>query len=477
MDAGPAPTVQPTADRIRIAYAADTPLEGVGTLLTLRFRVSPTYLGQTTVGLENTRFNEDLIPRLDAATVNILAAPPIGISPNPVSLTPGRSVALQVTGDGKAPFTFQIEGAGVASEADGVLTGLMRGLTRVRAVDSEGFPSPWVPVQVFDIEARLADTTVVYPDTMRLPLMVESLTGLGIRSAEAIVRYDTTLFTWLGVETTSISAAATIQTERIGRDIRIAMAGTEDLIGAGDLLLLSFIPQDGIGNLIRMPLSLVRLRFNESSDSTATAHLFDGGLTNNWNWTVPSLPRNLTALPEPGSVVGVRLTWSAPESDGGRPVLGYLIQFKQATASEWTTFNGGDSPDTTLVVDGLLPATAYDFRIAARNEIGLGDFLSGVTATGLDRHDDTPLQTALLGNYPNPFNPSTVIGFQLSVSGNVRLTVYDILGRQVALLAEGHYTAGMHQVRFLATNLSSGMYLYRLETEGSVFVRTLLLLK
>jgi hypothetical protein len=330
---------------------------------------------------------------------------------------------------------------------------------------------------VFDIEARLADTTVVYPDTMRLPLRVESLTGLGIRSVESIIRYDSTLFRWMGVERTALSAGMTIETERIGADIRVALAGTADLEGSGDLLRFSFIPRSEIGNMVRMPLTLVRLRFNEASDSTATAQLFNGGLTNDWDWTTPGAPRDLVAVPEPGNGVRMRLRWVVPEDDGGRSILGYQIEFRPSGTSDWTAFSGGNSPDTTVVVSGLTAGVTYDFRVAARNVVGLGTFIAPVSATDLESRSERIVATALLGNFPNPFNPTTQIRYQLSASGHVRLSVYDVLGRQVALVAEGTYAAGMHQVTFDASNLASGVYVYRLETDGSVFTRTLLLVK
>jgi hypothetical protein len=474
---GTSPVVFQSADRIRVAYASDTPLSGAGDLYALRFLVSATYVGGATLSFTEARFNEDLIPVLDNSSVNILAAPPIAITPNPVHTTPGRTVSLTVTGTGTAPYTFQIETAGIVSESNSTLTGLVRGLTRVRAVDAEGFPSPWAPVQVFDIEARLADTTVVYPDTMRLPLRVESLTGLGIRSVESIVRYDSTLFQWLGVETTALSNGTTVETERIGNEIRVALAGTSDLSGSGDLLRFSFIPRSEIANLARMPLTLVRLRFNEASDSTATAQLFNGGLTNDWNWTVPGVARELTALPEPGPGVRMRLTWVAPEADGGRPILGYQIQFKPSGSTEWSTFSGGNSPETTAIIEGLTAGISYDFRLAARNVVGLGAFIAPVSATDVESTAESASETALLGNYPNPFNPSTLIRYRLSVSGKVRLAVYDLLGRQVAVLIDGNITAGTHHVTFDAATLASGMYVYRLETDGSVFTKTLLLVK
>jgi hypothetical protein len=572
---GPMPVVHHTSNQIRVAYASDTPLSGAGDLFAIRFQVSHTYQGGATISFNEARFNEDLIPALDNSSVNILAAPPIILSPNPVHTTIGRSVDLNVTGSGFAPYSFQVETTGVVSESNGTLTGLTRGVTRVRAVDSEGFPSPWIPVQVFDIEARLPDTTVVFPDTMRLPIHVEPLNGLGIHSIEAIVRYDTTLFRFLEVQTTAITAGMTIETERIGSDIRVALAGTDELTGTGDVIQLSFIPRPGIGNLVRMPVSLVRFRFNEASDSTATAQLFNGGITNDWDWTAPSAPQNLTAeyetstgvrlnwsapeddggrpindylieyrdttmqadmwtlyddgvstdttalvtglagrklylfrvaaqnsigrgdaseadstewgftepgvpqqlvvVPEPGSDEGMRLKWMAPDDDGGRPILGYEIEYKESSSLEWIQFSGSDEPDTVAVILDLLPGATYDFRVAARNEIGTGLFTTPVSAT--DIQADRVYQTALLGNFPNPFNPSTVIRYELSVSGNVRLAVYDVLGRQVAILADGTNAAGSHQVRFDAANLASGLYVYRLEADGRVFTKTLMLVK
>jgi outer membrane protein assembly factor BamB len=88
-----------------------------------------------------------------------------------------------------------------------------------------------------------------------------------------------------------------------------------------------------------------------------------------------------------------------------------------------------------------------------------------------------PTRTTLSQSYPNPFNPSTVVGFQLSVAGSARLIVYDLLGRQVAVLVNGTMPAGRHQVTFDAAGLASGVYLVRLEAGGEVFTRRMTLLK
>ncbi len=77
-----------------------------------------------------------------------------------------------------------------------------------------------------------------------------------------------------------------------------------------------------------------------------------------------------------------------------------------------------------------------------------------------------PNEIALFQNYPNPFNPSTIISYQLPISGMVKLDVFDMLGRKVATLIDGRTPAGLHEVTFNAQGLSSGMYFYRLKTNG-----------
>ncbi len=74
---------------------------------------------------------------------------------------------------------------------------------------------------------------------------------------------------------------------------------------------------------------------------------------------------------------------------------------------------------------------------------------------------------ALLGNYPNPFNPGTAISYQLSAISFVTLKVYDILGREVATLVNGREGPGMRTVRFDGSALASGVYFYRLEAIAS----------
>lgn len=90
---------------------------------------------------------------------------------------------------------------------------------------------------------------------------------------------------------------------------------------------------------------------------------------------------------------------------------------------------------------------------------------------------ELPQAYALKQNYPNPFNPTTVIAFALPEAAQVRLVVFDILGREVARLIDGQRPAGHHQAVFKADHLPSGTYLYRIEAGLFAETRMMLLLK
>ena len=99
------------------------------------------------------------------------------------------------------------------------------------------------------------------------------------------------------------------------------------------------------------------------------------------------------------------------------------------------------------------------------------------SALSLQAEDATPGQFALEANYPNPFNPSTTIAFSLPETSQVRLEVFDLTGRSVALLVNEHLPAGRHSASFDAANLPSGLYVYRLEAGDFSTTRKMTLVK
>jgi hypothetical protein len=88
-----------------------------------------------------------------------------------------------------------------------------------------------------------------------------------------------------------------------------------------------------------------------------------------------------------------------------------------------------------------------------------------------------PEEYALAQNYPNPFNPITTIDFSLPVPSDVVISVYNILGQEVARVADGHFDAGVHSVEWNAGHKASGVYLYRIQAGDYTKTRKMLLLK
>jgi hypothetical protein len=88
-----------------------------------------------------------------------------------------------------------------------------------------------------------------------------------------------------------------------------------------------------------------------------------------------------------------------------------------------------------------------------------------------------PQGYALEQNFPNPFNPSTVISYTIPSDASVLLTVYDLFGREIATLVNAPMTAGTHRVNFDASSLPSGSYLYALQADGVVMQKSMQLVK
>lgn len=104
------------------------------------------------------------------------------------------------------------------------------------------------------------------------------------------------------------------------------------------------------------------------------------------------------------------------------------------------------------------------------------DTLYGTTV-GVRESQQLPTTLKLYQNYPNPFNPSTTIEFDVPASSEVRLSITNLLGQEVAQVLDGRVSAGRHQATFNGSRLSSGVYFYTLSTPFGIVKRKLMLLK
>ncbi len=129
-----------------------------------------------------------------------------------------------------------------------------------------------------------------------------------------------------------------------------------------------------------------------------------------------------------------------------------------------------------------LKAKYPDDDLTLQSEILLGEVDGNAANPDAKREvragaPETPDEHIALGNYPNPFNPTTTISYELSATAYVTLKVYDALGREVATLVNETQNSGIHSVTFDASRLASGVYFYRLVAPGISQVKKMLLTK
>ena len=123
------------------------------------------------------------------------------------------------------------------------------------------------------------------------------------------------------------------------------------------------------------------------------------------------------------------------------------------------------------VVDGGLYGNNSDF-------IGIDEISIYRTNVGINPiNSNVPGNYSLMQNYPNPFNPSTKINFAIPKAGLITVKVYNILGKEITTLVNENLPAGNYSVNFSGSNLTSGVYFYRLESNGYTATKKMLLTK
>ena len=151
------------------------------------------------------------------------------------------------------------------------------------------------------------------------------------------------------------------------------------------------------------------------------------------------------------------------------------ISFTDSTSSgSWTSL-----PDSILhlIVKNSLYVNIHSNNFSAGEIRSTVTFGSGVI-TGVEQvSQEIPASFQLDQNFPNPFNPSTSIGFDIMRTSHISLRVYNVLGQEIATLVDEIMAPGQYNVRFNAARLTSGVYFYKLSTESFTQTRKMVLLK
>ncbi len=165
---------------------------------------------------------------------------------------------------------------------------------------------------------------------------------------------------------------------------------------------------------------------------------------------------------------------------GNRITLASADEQLDAAGQTWAEYSISFTANNTPASIGKLVGVLFKNNSSVTNSwVGL-DFVrvnANHSVTSVSSKQMNPSTFSLEQNYPNPFNPSTTISYSLKSSGKVRLSVYDMIGREVAVLANEIQNAGQHEVKFAASGFSSGVYFYKLQSTSGVITKKMLLLK
>jgi PKD repeat protein len=226
----------------------------------------------------------------------------------------------------------------------------------------------------------------------------------------------------------------------------------------------------------------------QSSTQTNPSHIY----ANAGTYTV-----SLTVTGPGGSNTKMRsnyitVTEPAPAADfTGAPTSGVkplTVQFTDASTGVITgrSWDFGDGQNSTQTNPSHLYANAGTYTVSL-TLTGPGggsiksrpNYITVMPPVGVDERKDQeiPKVFALYPNYPNPFNPSTTIEYDLPQPSHIELKVYDVLGNEVQTLVSGKRAAGRYRVQFDSNGVPGGLYFYRLRTGEKVEVKKMMVVK
>jgi hypothetical protein len=311
-------------------------------------------------------------------------------------------------------------------------------------------------------------------------------TSAGGVSANRVARFNTQTNTWSALGTGSsngVSGGGVYALAVVGNEVvvggvftsaggvsanRVARFNTQtntwSSLGTGS--------SNGVSNTVRA-LAVVGNEVVVGGEFTSA-----GGVSANYvaRYNDPDnpLPVELVSFRGTATAQGVQLTWqTATELNNA----GFEVQRRSEKASEWQVLGFVRGAGTT--------AEAQSYTFLDKSASGKVQYrLKQIDFDGQFEYSNVievdaglPKVFALEQNYPNPFNPSTTIRYQLPVASEVKLEVYDVLGKKIATLVNERQSAGSYQVVWNASGLSSGTYFYRLQAGTFVETKKMIMVK
>lgn len=472
--ASSAPEFSASPGSASISFAQSTPIAGSGTFVVVNLEATTSTYGYSNLGFANVVFNEDLLAASATGTIGVTQLATLNVTPGGTqTLVKGDSLQFSASG-GAGPYTWSVSDSGRATiSSSGLLKVLRGGSVTVTAHDANGSVGSSGTILLYDFRLTVpsfSQYVVTSADTAIEFRLIVTANDTGFSSYQFRLSYSTTYNLVLDSVITAgtLSQDWSIVPGYSAGGLQIAAAGISPVTAAGTLVKLRFRVPSTTPRPSTTSISLSEVLFNEGFPLP----LVESGFLQIRSTNAKPILSSQTPASLDSTGVGLPTQFSVSAYDPDGDALTYFwkvngVLEQSGSSKTFTRVFSTPSPSTTVVVVfedpwGLKDSASWSFRIVTEverlTEIVPDDFL-------------------LYQNYPNPFNPSTTIRFMISVSSFVTLTLYDLLGNELAVLVSQWMPPGTYAVRWEAGNFANGTYFYRLRAGQFVQTRKLVLLK
>ncbi len=325
---------------------------------------------------------------------------------------------------------------------------------------------------ISDVMVSIPDISADSAMSVNIPVFISDVTNKNVFSVEINLVFNSNVLDYRSYNITNTlmdgwsSQLNEVQdTKGFSMDtLKLGGFSASTLVGQGVLVEFNFKVVGNPG--MQTSLNFDEMILNESNPSvTAFGSVFTV------NYIIPVELILFNALVKGNNIL---LIWAtASESDN----YGFEIE-RSLNSTNWRSIGFVPGHGTTTIpqlysfTDKNIDIGAYYYRLKQVDLNGSFEYSNTIEVVV-----GTPKQYSLGQNFPNPFNPTTVIPFDLPEKSNIKLTLYNLLGEVVAVISNCEFGAGHHQVSFNASSLAAGLYFYKLEAKNFVDMKKLLILK